>query len=120
MSKLMVKMKAALEAANLHFRELDPEHLSLSFGNMEKYRDIDGDPHVDIVMSTMGDRITLFAPRGYRVPDGANRPAVLETCMRMQWRHFGIRFLFDHSDGELRLALDLHARPCRIPTTYPG
>ncbi len=30
--------------------------------------------------------------------DGA---AVFETCLRLQWRYFGIIFEFDHHDGEL-------------------
>lgn len=120
MNELMDRLKIGLGAAGLKFQERGSEQLILHFSGLNNYRDSDGDPKVVIVVSTSGDRVSLSAPMVWRVPDDSARTAVMETCLRLQWKYFAIRFEFDHLDGELRLSHHFSAGAPPEPHLFPS
>lgn len=119
MNELLDRLKIGLGAVGLKFQERGSEELILYFSGLDNYRDSDGDPRVQIVVTTSRDRVSLSAPMAWRVPDGSTRAAVMETCLRLQWRYFAIRFEFDHIDGELRLSHHFSAGALPEPHLFP-
>ncbi len=110
---------AAFDDAGLKYRLLGPDVVELGFSGLDVYRNPDGEASARIVVDNRGRRMAIAMPMAWRVPSGENRAAVLETCLRLQWEYFGIRFELDHHDGELRAAFHFHAyavptAPCAV------
>lgn len=104
---------AAFNDAGLKYRHVEHDVVELRFTGLDTYRNPDGEAAARILVDSRSRRLVFAMPMAWRVPTGENRAAVLETCLRLQWEYFGIRFEFDHHDGELRAAFDflVHAVP---------
>lgn len=102
------EVTAAFNDAGLTYSVVRSDVVSLGFGGLSTYRNTDGEPKARVFVDVSSHRLKFIMLMAWCVPEGDHRSAVLETCLRLQWQYFGIRFEFDHHDGELRAVFDFH------------
>ncbi len=96
-----------LEEEDLSFERREDEMILTGFSGLEHYRDLDGDPYLQLVimLPENGRYFTLFAPQAYVVPLDAAGP-FLQACTMIQWRTKMIQFEYDENDGEVRPVIE--------------
>jgi hypothetical protein len=114
MTKVQKKNTVTLESIAKMLKELDfkyfqnedEEFLRLNFST-EKYRDLDGDNNLHIIIRPEKDAMYLrvFAPSAFNI-DVGNTNAFLRTCLDIQSEKPMLKFEYDDRDGEVCLAIE--------------
>ena len=103
------EIKGHLDIGGFRYSETKQGTLLTGFGEMEHYRDLDGQTRLVVIveLEERGSLVRFVCPRLYRYNGELYRSDLFQSCLMINYWSKLLQMQFDDRDGELRAVIEL-------------